>query len=61
MTDLEERFLGKFELQSHIWLMHTDDTFFIRKHGEDSLKQFVETITSFHPITKLTARWSKEK
>ena len=35
--------------------------FFIWKHGEESLKEFINAINSFHPTIKFTAYWSKEK
>ena len=31
------------------------DIFFIWEHGEDSLKQFIETLNAFHSIIKFTA------
>ena len=34
---------------------------FIREHGEESLKEFINEINSFHPTVKFTADWSKEK
>ena len=39
----------------------TDDIFFIWEHGEESLKEFINEIKSFHPAIKFTADWSKEK
>ena len=35
--------------------------FFIWEHGEDSLKQFIETLNAYHPTIKFTAEWSKEE
>ena len=35
--------------------------FFIWEHGEDSLKQFNETLNVFHPTIKFTAEWSREE
>ena len=35
--------------------------FFIWEHGEEFLKKFINEINSFHPTTKFTADWSKEK
>ena len=35
---------------------YIDDIFF-----EESLKEFINEINSFHPIIKFTADWSKEK
>ena len=35
--------------------------FFIWENGEDSLKQFIETLNACHPNIKFTAEWSKEE
>ena len=35
--------------------------FFIWEHGEESIKEFINEINSFHPTMKFTADWSKEK
>ena len=61
IVDLEERILEDIELQPRIWWRYIDDIFFIWEHGEDSLKQFIETLNAYHPTIKLTAEWSKEK
>ena len=60
MADLEERILEDIEQQPHIWWRYIDDIFFIWEHGEDSLKQFIETLNACHPTIKFTAEWSKE-
>ena len=61
MADLEERILEDIELQPRIWRRYINDIFFIREHGEDSLKQFIETLNACHPTMKYTAEWSKEE
>ena len=61
MADLEERILQDIELQPRMWWRYIDDTFFIWKHGEDSLKQFIETRNAFHPAIKFTVEWSREE
>ena len=61
MTDLEERILKYIELRPRIWQRYTDETFFTWEHGEDSLKQLIETLNSCHPTMKFTAEWSKKK
>ena len=33
---------------------------FIWEHGEESLKEFINEINSFHPAIRFTADWSKE-
>ena len=34
---------------------------FYWKHGEESLKQFIETLNAFHPTIKFTAEWSRDE
>ena len=33
----------------------------IWEHGEDYLKQIIETLNAFHPTNKFTAEWSKKE
>ena len=61
MADLEERILKDIELKPRIWWRYIDDIFFIWENGEDSLKQFIETLNACHPTIKFTAEWSKEE
>ena len=61
LADLEERILEDTELQPRIWWRYIDDIFFIWEHGEDFLKQFIETLNAFHRTIKFTAEWSKEE
>ena len=61
MADLEEKNLGDIELQPHIWWKCIDDIFFIWEHGEDSLKQFIETLNALHITIKFMAEWSREE
>ena len=35
--------------------------FFVWEHGEDSLKQFIETRNPFDSTIKFTAEWSREE
>ena len=58
---LEGRILEDIELQPRIWWMYIDNILFIWEYGEDSLKQFIETLNACHPTIKFTAEWSKEK
>ena len=48
-------------MQPRRWWSYVDDIFFIWEHGEDSLKQFIETLTPSHHTIKFTAEWSKEE
>ena len=61
MADLEERILKDIKLKPHIWWRYINDIFFIWEHGEDSLKQFIETLNTCHPTVKFTVEWSKEE
>ena len=62
MADLEEKILEDNELQSRIWWKYIDDIFFIWKHGEDSLKQFIETLNSFLiPLSNSLRNGQKKK
>ena len=58
MAALEEKILSK---KPSVWWRYIDDIFFIWNHGEESLKEFINEINSFHPTIKFTADWSKEK
>ena len=60
-AELEEKILEDIELQPHIWWKYVDDIFFIWEHGEDSLKQFIETLNALHITIKFTAEWSREE
>ena len=55
MADLEERILEDIELQPRIWWRYIDDIFFIWEHGEDSSKQFIETLNACHLTVIFTA------
>ena len=61
MAELEERNLKDIELKARIWWRYIDDIFFIWEHGENSLKQFTETLHVCHPTIKFTVEWSKEE
>ena len=55
MTDLEKRFLSDIGLKPYIWWRYIDYIFLIWKHGEESLKLFLEEINNIHPTIKFTA------
>ena len=61
MVNLEERILTELELQPRIWWRYIDDIFFIWENGQNSSKQFIETLNACHPIIKFTAEWSKKE
>lgn len=39
----------------------TDDLFFIWEHDEKSPKRIIDQVNMFHPMTKFTAEYSKDK
>ena len=59
MAALEEKILNKVKKKPNVWWRYIDDIFFIWEHGEESLKEFLNEINSFHPTIKLTVDWSK--
>ena len=61
MTALEENILNKFKKKPNVWWRYIDDIIFIWEHSEESLKEFLNEINSFHPTIKFTADWPKEK
>ena len=58
---LEEKISSKVKKKPSVWWRYIDDIFFIWEYGEESLKEFINEINSFHPTIKFTADWSKEK
>ena len=41
--------------------IYINDIFLIWEHGEDFLKQFIETSNGCHPLSNFTSDWSKEE
>ena len=61
MAALEEKILNKVKKKPNVWWGYIYDMFFIWEHGEESLKEFINEINSFHPAIKFAADWLKEK
>ena len=61
MVALEEKIFSKVKKRPIAWWMYIDNIFFIWEHRQESLKEFINEINSFHPTTKFKASWSKEK
>ena len=55
MADFEKKMLESFEKKPMTWWRYVDDEFFIWKHGEESLKVFIEQVNFFHSTIKFTA------
>ena len=60
MAELEENIFEKVDNKPYLWWSCIDDIFFIWKHGEEKLKNFVETFNEIHPTIKFTADWSQK-
>ena len=54
------RFWGK-NVRKLIWWRYIDDTFFIWKNSEESLKVFIQQVNIFHSTIKFTAEYSKKQ
>ena len=59
MAGLEEKILETFEKNPMIWWRYIEDKHFIREHGEESLKAFIDQVSIFYPTIKFykTYRW----
>ena len=60
MEALQEKILSKAKRKPSVLWRYVDDMFFSWGHGEESLKEFINEINSFHPTIKFTVDWSKE-
>ena len=60
MAELEEKVLEKVDNKPHLWWGYIHDIFFIWEHGEEKLRNFVETLNETHPTIKFTAECSQK-
>ena len=60
LAELEEKSLEKVDNKPYLWWRYRDDIFFIWEHGEEKLRNFLETLNEFHPTIKFTAEWSQK-
>ena len=58
MADLEGRLLCDVDIKHNIWWRYIDHVFLIWKHGEKSLKFFLERTNSIQTTIKSMAEWS---
>ena len=58
MAELEKLILEKIDKKPYLWWRNINDIFFTREHGEEKLRNFVETLNEIHPTVKFTAEWS---
>ena len=60
LAELEGKSLEKVDNKPYLWWRYRDDIFFIWEHGEEKLRNFLETLNEFHPTIKFTAEWSQK-
>ena len=60
MPELEEKILEIVDNNPYLWWRYRDDIFFIWEHGEEKLRNFVETLNAILPTTKFTTEWSQK-
>ena len=56
MAILEEKILEKIDNKPYLWWRYKDDIF-IWEHGQEKLRNFVETFNKIHPTIKFIAEW----
>ena len=61
MYDLESRFLAANSQSPAFWVRYIDDIFGIWLHGEDSLKQFHNSLNQFHQTMKFSLEHTGDK
>ena len=55
MTELEEEILSEIELNTpYLWCRYTGDFFFLEKHGEEKLKNFIK---HFNETSNFKIHW----
>ena len=60
MAELEEKSLEKVNNKLYLCWRYIADIFFIWEHGEENLRNFVETLNKFHPKIKFIVEWSQK-
>ena len=55
MSEIEEKILETSLLKPLVWWRYINDIFFLWKHGEDSLKTFLDHLNQAHPTVKFTS------
>ena len=54
MAELEEKILEIADYKPYLWWRY------IEEHGEEKLRDFVQTLSEIHPTIKFTAEWSQK-
>ena len=60
VPELEEKILEIVDNNPYLWWRYRDDIFFIWEHGEEKLRNFVETLNEIHPTIKFNTEWSQK-
>ena len=55
MAELEEKILEIVDNKPYLSWRYIDDIFFVWEHGEEKLRNFVETFIEIHPTIKVIA------
>ena len=61
MDSIEEDILSNSLLKPLVWWRYTEYIFMLWEHGEEELKEFLETLNCCHPTIKFTAEYSRAK
>ena len=59
-AEMEEKMFEIIDNKPYLWWRYIDDIFFIWEHGEEKLRDFVQTLTEIHPSIKFIAEWSQK-
>ena len=54
MADLDERIMQDCSFKPLVWWRYIEDTFLLRQHGEEKLKEFLDILNSYHPSINFT-------
>ena len=54
MADLDERIMQDCSFKPLVWWRYIEDTFLLRQHGEEKLKEFLDILSSYHPSINFT-------
>ena len=60
MSDLEKQILEDCKFKPYVWWRHIDCIFFLWKHGEEKLMEFIKELNAKYPTIKFTAEWSSK-
>ena len=61
MDQLKTSFLEIQTLQPFVWLRYIDDIFFIWRHSEEKVKEFMKELNYFESSIKFTYEYSNER